>query len=113
MKSRVTGIRMNLKTLDRDSILSKVKALVQEERRVQTQVLRYLREIESRLLHLEMGYACLHAFCVVELSYSDGSAARRICARRVVCITSLESKRNGVWALMRPRKLSVSCSLAG
>ena len=48
-------------------LLEKLKSLVGEEKRVQSEILRYLREVDSRMLYAEMGYPSLFEFCRREL----------------------------------------------
>src|ERR1044071_3703544 len=73
----------NLKSLSHSDLISKTKALVSEARRLGTEILHHLREIESRKLYLER-YSSLHEFVVKELHYSDGAAFRRIQAMRLI-----------------------------
>ena len=42
------------------------------------------REIDSRRLYLEIGYASLWAYCTGALKYSEASAQRRIEAMRAL-----------------------------
>jgi hypothetical protein len=42
-----------------------------------------LAEIEDRMLHLELGFASLFAYCVEALGMSEGAAGRRVAAARV------------------------------
>lgn len=72
---------MNLSDQD---LVSKLKALVSEERRLATQVLEHLHEVDRRRLFAEFGCASLWEFCTHELGYSEGAAHRRIAAMRVV-----------------------------
>jgi hypothetical protein len=65
-------------------LLSHTKYLVREEARATQEVLRHLREIERRGIHLRSGFASLHEFAVTELGYSDGAAARRVSAMRLI-----------------------------
>ncbi len=70
-----------------------LKSLVSREREVTTEILHYLREVESRKLHLERGYPSLFEFTVRELGYSEGSAHRRLSAMRLVkALPELEPK---------------------
>ena len=62
---------MNLKTLSVKQLLSETKNLVAEERRVTLLLIEHLREIDRRLLFLEMGYGSLFEFCVKELTLSE------------------------------------------
>ena len=75
---------MNLTNLNNLDLVSKTKNLVSEERKLTTEILVHLREIEKRRIHLYFGYSSLHEFCVKHLGYSDGSAHRRISAMRLI-----------------------------
>jgi hypothetical protein len=74
----------NLKIVSNENLVRDAKQLCAEERRLTTLVLEYLREIESRKIHLLMGYSSLYEFCKTELHYSEGSAHRRISAMRLM-----------------------------
>jgi 5-methylcytosine-specific restriction endonuclease McrA len=74
----------NLKSVSNESLVFHTKKLCSEERRLTTLVLEYLREIDLRKIHLELGYSSLYEFCKTELHYSEGSAHRRISAMRLM-----------------------------
>ncbi|MGZ3697978.1 MAG: HNH endonuclease [Bdellovibrionota bacterium] len=74
----------NLKTVSSDHLWQQTKDLALEERRITTEILWHLKEIESRALHLARGYSSMHEYCVKELHYSDGSAYRRVEAMRLL-----------------------------
>ena len=74
----------NLTHLSDDRLLSDVKALCADERRITTEILQYLLEIDSRKSYLDLGYGSLFEFTVKELKYSEGSAARRISAMKLM-----------------------------
>jgi hypothetical protein len=65
-------------------LLARARTLAHEERKIASQVIELLREIDRRRLHFEMGYPSLQAFCEKELGYSSGAAARRIASMRLV-----------------------------
>lgn len=75
---------MNLKTLNDSELLERTRHLVDEERRITTSLLHYLREIETRKLHLERGFASLFEYLVQGLGYSEAAAQRRISAMRLL-----------------------------
>lgn len=64
--------------LSDSELVAETKRCVAREREATLAVIERVREIQRRLLHLEIGYSSLHEFCVVELGYSDGAAYRRI-----------------------------------
>ena len=74
----------NLTHLSDDRLVSDVKALCADERRITTEILLYLSEIDSRKSYLDLGYGSLFEFTVKELKYSEGSAARRISAMKLM-----------------------------
>ncbi len=74
----------SLKNLSHDSLIANTKSLVQRETEITLKVLFHIQEIERRRLHIERGFSSLHEFCVKYLGYSDGSAARRIQASRLL-----------------------------
>jgi hypothetical protein len=74
----------DLKKLSSTELVSKTKELVAEERRVSTEILWHLREIESRRLFSEMGFGSMFEMMTQYYGYSEGSAYRRISAARVL-----------------------------
>ena len=75
---------MNLKHFSNQNLLENAKKLASEERIITTEVLHSLREIESRKLHLELGFSSLFEYCLRELKYSESQAQRRISAMRLI-----------------------------
>lgn len=75
---------MNLKSKSDPELLSTLKLLVGNERKLLMEILYSLQEVETRSLHLEMGYPNLYTFAIKELGYSSGSAYRRISAMRLL-----------------------------
>lgn len=74
-----TGMSAN----DRD-VLARTRELAAQERRITTEILWHLREIERRQIHAQLGFPSLFEFCVAELKYSRGAASRRIRAMRLL-----------------------------
>jgi len=84
---------MNLKNLSGELLVSNLKQLVVNERRIGVEILWHLRELERRRLFADLGYSSLFTYCVSELKYSEASAYRRIQAMRVLReLPELESK---------------------
>jgi 5-methylcytosine-specific restriction endonuclease McrA len=82
-----------LRKLSHESLMHSTKSLVQKETEITLKVLFHIQEIERRRLHIERGFSSLHEFCVKYLGYSDGSAARRIQASRLLKeLPELDSK---------------------
>jgi hypothetical protein len=65
-------------------LVSQTRMLIREEAKATRQVLLHLMEIERREIHLARGYGSMHSFAVEVLGYSDGSAARRVAAMRLI-----------------------------
>jgi hypothetical protein len=65
-------------------LLKKLKRAVALEKKATIFVLRYLREVQERLLHLEEGYNSLFAFCTGALGYSEDQAQYRILALKLI-----------------------------
>jgi hypothetical protein len=82
-KTELNAVR-ELKSLDNKKLISHVESLVHEERRMTSEILYCLREIDARMLYAELGFSSLYEFCVKQLHYSEGSAHRRISAMRVL-----------------------------
>ena len=73
-----------LKRFTSQELLTQTKDLVQKERELTLQFLWHLKEIETRRLHLELGYSSLYAFVQEEYKYSSGSTHRRIESMRLL-----------------------------
>lgn len=74
----------NLANVSNHSLVKHLKQLVEQERELQLEILRYLKEIYERRLYLEKGYPSLFAFMTEELAYSEGAAGRRIRAMKLM-----------------------------
>jgi len=85
---------MNLKSLSNENLILNLKDLVKTERRVSTEILHHLREVESRDLHLRLGYNSLFTYMTEELKYPESAAARRVAALRLLnSIPASEAKK--------------------
>jgi 5-methylcytosine-specific restriction endonuclease McrA len=73
-----------LHTLSNSELISNLLSLTAEERRLTSEVLAHLQEIENRKLYLDEGYPSLFEYCVKALHYSEASAFRRISAMRLL-----------------------------
>ena len=78
-----TAMMAEIRKLSNRELLCQTKLLAQKERSLHIQVLRHLREIESRRLYFSEGYASLFDYAVRGLGYSKGAAFRRINAMRL------------------------------
>jgi hypothetical protein len=74
----------NISSLQSSELLSGTLSLAREERRITLALIEHLREIERRMLFAELGYSSLFDFAVGHLGLSEGSAARRIQAMRLI-----------------------------
>jgi hypothetical protein len=73
---------MHLTHLSDAQIVSSLKAICAEDRRVLADLLAHLVEVEDRRLHLLDACPSLFDFCVRRLQMSEGEAFRRITAAR-------------------------------
>ncbi|MEZ0392571.1 MAG: HNH endonuclease [Pseudobdellovibrionaceae bacterium] len=71
-----------LSKISSSDLVRTLRNLVQSERKITSQVLDLLEEVENRKAYLELGYPSLLMFCLQELKYSESSAYRRIQAMR-------------------------------
>src|SRR5450755_1647484 len=69
--------------LKNSELLAGLSELVQRSQEITAEELAHLAEIEDRMLHLELGFASLFAYCVEALGMSEGAAGRRVAAARV------------------------------
>jgi len=72
-----------ISSLTDQNLVAELKSLVQQEREVLAEIIRYLQEVDTRRLYLELGYSSLFSFCTQGLGYTEGSAYRRMKAARV------------------------------
>ncbi len=77
MKSRFAG-------LDRNALLSGIRHARSEEKRILSDLLQYLSEIDRRRAYIDWGYSNLFAFLIHELGYEKASAHRRLLALRAL-----------------------------
>jgi hypothetical protein len=73
-----------LRSFTDSDLVSQTRMLVRDEAQATRQVLLHLMEIERREIHLARGFKSLHEFAVDVFGYSDGSAARRVAAMRLM-----------------------------
>src|SRR6187401_2432413 len=69
--------------LGNSELLAGLSELVRQSDALAAQVLAHLVELEERMLHLELGYRSLFAYCVEALGMSEGTAGRRVTAARM------------------------------
>lgn len=90
------------------ALISALDAAAAGERESLCHVLKYLTEVESRGIHLDMGYRTVFDFCVLRLKLSEGAAIRRIySARAAVKVPELYGKlRSGELSLSSVSRLA-------
>lgn len=71
-------------TLKKQILITELKSLVAEERKVTTRILHLLQKVETGRIYAELGYSSLFDFTVRELGYSSDAAYRRISAMRLL-----------------------------
>lgn len=72
------------KDLSNEALLRTTQSLVAEERKLTTEILWHLHEIQVRKLYAERGYGSLFDYAVQALGYSEAAAGRRIAAMRLL-----------------------------
>jgi hypothetical protein len=77
------GNRYRLVGLKNSELLAGLSELVQRSNAITAEELAHLAELEDRMLHLELGFPTLFAYCVEALGMSEGAAGRRVAAARV------------------------------
>ncbi len=70
--------------LSNNELISRLKTLHGEEKKILAQVLESIAEFDKRKLFLELGYPSLFEFLVQEVGYSPSSAQRRIDGARLL-----------------------------
>jgi len=74
----------SLKQKTDDLLVTELKTLITQERKILTEIIDHLREVERRRLYLKEGYSSLFTWMTEYLGYSEGAAQRRIQAMRLV-----------------------------
>jgi hypothetical protein len=77
-------LNLDLKAISDSELLSAIKRLASEERRIGIEVIHHLREIDARKLFASLGCSSLFVYCTTVLGYSEGGAYRRIAAMRLL-----------------------------
>ena len=75
--------RYQLVGLKNEELLDGVSRLVAQVNELTADVLAHLVEVESRMLHAELGFPNLFSYCVASLGLSEGAAGRRCLAARL------------------------------
>ncbi|HEY8278923.1 MAG TPA: hypothetical protein VIH99_04825, partial [Bdellovibrionota bacterium] len=74
----------SLKTLGDKELLLRTLELAAKTRQATVELLRHMREVERRQLHLTLGHSSMYDYVIKELKYSEGGAYRRIQAMRLL-----------------------------
>lgn len=98
----------NLKQLEKSELLKQTESLVARERQATLELIEHLREIERRLLFLELGYSSLFEFAVKHLGLSEGSAQRRISAMKLESGEITFSNASQVQTAFRAAKMNAA-----
>src|SRR6188768_3805348 len=77
------GKQYRLVELGNSELLAKLLELARQSNDLSAQLIAHLVELEQRMLHLELGFSSLFAYCVEALGMSEGTAGRRVAAARV------------------------------
>ncbi len=75
---------MGLKNVSDEELSHSLLRLVRQERKLTSQILDYLKEVEDRKLFAKRGYPSLFSYCTEFLGYSESAAQRRISAMRLL-----------------------------
>ncbi len=70
--------------LSNNDLLTRMKQLSSEDRKLQILFLKHLKEVEQRKLFLKIGFGSLFEYVVQDLGYSESTAYRRIEAARLL-----------------------------
>ena len=69
---------MEMKLIEDRKLLTELTELVKTEKSTTAEILKYLAEVDKRLLWRSEGFSSLYDFCTRHLNYTEGEAARRI-----------------------------------
>ena len=75
---------MDLTQISNHELLNRVEKLSRTERKITHLILCHLVEVETRRLHLDLGYTSLFRYMTAHLHYSEDAAYRRIQAARLL-----------------------------
>ncbi len=79
-----TNPSYNIKKLSDSELLGRTQELVAKERKLSTEILHHLMEVERRRLYALRGFSSLFDYCVKSLGYSESAAQRRISSMRLL-----------------------------
>jgi hypothetical protein len=68
--------------LSNDNLITAVRSLVKEERRITREILDHINEVARRRLYADLGFSSIFDWLVKDLGYSESAAYRRIQAAK-------------------------------
>src|SRR6185436_5056705 len=74
----------NLTLLNNQQLHQQTLSAAQTEKQATLELLKYLREVESRRLFAQRGYSSLFEYIVKALQYSEAAASERVAAMRLL-----------------------------
>ena len=75
---------MDFKEINDQELGHRLLSLVRQERKLTSQILDYLKEVEDRKLFAKRGYPSLFSYCTEFLGYTESAAQRRISSMRLL-----------------------------
>ncbi len=96
--------------LSNDNLITAVRSLVKEERRITREILDHINEVARRRLYADLGFSSIFDWLVRDLGYSESAAYRRMQAARVLqavpeAAEKLESGALGLTVLSKVQTL--------
>jgi hypothetical protein len=70
--------------LSNDNLITAVRSLVKEERRITREILDHINEVARRRLYADLGFSSIFDWLVRDLGYSESAAYRRMQAARIL-----------------------------
>ncbi len=96
--------------LSNDNLITAVRSLVKEERRITREILDHINEVARRRLYADLGFSSIFDWLVKDFGYSESAAYRRMQAARVLLAVpeaagKLESGALGLTVLSKVQTL--------
>jgi hypothetical protein len=83
-KTSLSQTEVSMLALSNDGLITAVRSLVKEERRITREILDHINEVSRRRLFADLGYSSIFDWLVNDLSYSESAAYRRMQAARLL-----------------------------
>ena len=74
----------NPRYLNNNALVTGLKTLVRSERKITSEILTYIKEVDRRRLYLEYNCTSLFGFLTLEIGYTKAAAQRRIDSARLL-----------------------------